>query len=166
MGKNLEKPISESMDFFDWINQSKIKWAPYQHRYMEKLAEDFFDSSVSEREHAIFEVGIKLAALFHILIGTPIKNDIEVMKNIAEGLKSSISCQPFVQRVDVTIVPEKEGMSHTYTKRHEFDYTYISGKILKAEVEVKYGEWIAIGRVSWISDLNYPLMYIHEIKKV
>ena len=93
--------------------------------FMEKLAENFSFSGMTNREHAIFEVGIKLAALFHQLIGAPIKNDDEVMKKIADGLKESISCQPYVKRVDVEIKKMKEGMTQTYTKKHEFDYTYI-----------------------------------------
>jgi hypothetical protein len=132
---------------------------------MEKLSETFFDASMNAREHAIFETGIKLAALFHILIGAPIKNDLQVMKNIADGLKASISCQPFVKRVDVTIKPPKPTASQQYTKKHEFDYTYISGQNLVAEVEVQYENWNVIGRVEWISDLNYPLMYIQKISQ-
>ena len=133
---------------------------------MEKLAENYFDSSFNAREHAIFEVGIKLAALFHMVIGAPIKNDPTVMKKIADGLKESIACQPFVKRIDVNIGLKKEGLDHAYTKRYEFDYTYISGKNLTAKVEVQYEDWIAIGRVEWISDLNYPLMYVKEVKQI
>ncbi|MHA2018927.1 MAG: dihydroneopterin aldolase family protein [Promethearchaeota archaeon] len=133
---------------------------------MEKLAEDFSFSGMTNREHAIFEVGIKLAALFHQLVGAPIKNDDEVLKKIANGLKESIACQPFVKRVDCEIKKMKEGMTQTYTKQHEFDYTYIQGKNLVAEVEVQYQDWIAIGRVEWISDLNYPLMYVKEVKQI
>jgi hypothetical protein len=132
---------------------------------MEKLSETYFDPSISERDHAIFEVGIKLAALFHMLIGAPIKNDPEVMQKIADGLKASISCQPFVKRIDVEIRPLKGTFGQKYTKQHEFDYTYISGKNLWAEVEIHYGSWIAIGRVEWSSDLNYPLMYVKEIRQ-
>lgn len=134
--------------------------------FMEKLAENFSFSGMTNREHAIFEVGIKLAALFHQLVGAPIKNDEEVMKKIANGLKESISCQPYVKRVDVEILKIKEGMTQTYTKQHEFDYTYIQGRNLVAEVEVQYENWIAIGKVEWISDLNYPLMYVKSVKQV
>ena len=41
--------------------------------HMEKLAEDYFESSITSREHAIFEMGIKLATLFHMIIGRPSK---------------------------------------------------------------------------------------------
>lgn len=132
---------------------------------MEKLAEDLFHASCTIREHAIFELGIKLAALYHILIGAPIKNDPEILKSIGDGIKKSIECQPFVNRVDVSINLKKEGMSHEYIKKHQFDYTYISPKNLEAEVEVQYGNWIAIGDVKWQSDLSYPLMRVKEIYK-
>ena len=132
---------------------------------MEKLAEDLFDNSMTAREHAIFEVGIKLASIFHFLIGIPIKNDPTVIRDICEGLKAAISCQPFVKRVDVQIVPPTGTFGKKYVKAHEFDYTYISGKNLIAECEVQYEDWIAIGRVEWISDLDYPLMYVKEVKQ-
>ena len=137
--------------------------------FMEKLAENFSFSGMTNREHAIFEVGIKLAALFHQLVGAPIKNDEEVMRKIADGLKESISCQPYVKRVDVKILKDTQAfkkVTEAYSKKHEFDYTYIQGRNLVAEVEVQYEDWIAIGKVEWISDLNYPLMYVREVKQV
>jgi hypothetical protein len=133
---------------------------------MEKMAEDYFDSSITTREHAIFEAGIKLASLFHMIIGAPIKNDEEVMRKIADGLKESVACQPFVKRIDVHIKKPKGKMGQKFNKSNEFDYTFISGELLSAEVEIEYNSWQAIGCVEWISDLNYPLMYIKEIKEI
>ncbi len=130
---------------------------------MEKLAEDKFHESITAREHAIFELGIKLATLYHMMLGAPIKNEERTMKEVAEGLMASIRCQPFVEKVDVTFKVPKEGMSHTYTKLHQFDYTTISGKMLTAQIKVKYQNWAAVGRVEWDSDLYYPLMSIKEI---
>ena len=133
---------------------------------MEKLSERYFDPSVNPREHAIFEIGIKLAALYHIMLGAPVKNDKEVLRKIKEGLEASISCQPFVNRVDVEIKVLKEGMGHEFSKKHEFDYTTIDGKILSAEVEVQYENWVVIGRIDWNTDLYYPLMYIKSVEEL
>ncbi len=133
---------------------------------MEKLSETYFDDSVTPREHAIFELGIKLAAIFHLMMGTPVINDPEVVKSICEGIVSSISCQPFVARVDISLKPGQRGREFKYTKRHEFDYTSVNETNLVAEVEVKYSGWLAVGRVEWVSDLGYPLMYIKEIHQL
>ncbi|WP_457559350.1 dihydroneopterin aldolase family protein [Candidatus Harpocratesius sp.] len=133
---------------------------------MEDLARDYHSSDVSDREIAIFELGIKLAALFHLVFGAPIKNDEETKKHIAAGIKASIECQPFVKSVKVEIADLKEGMSHHYVKSNEYDYTYVSGKNLQAEVEVVYRNWKVVGRVQWMSDLNYPMMFIKNITQL
>jgi dihydroneopterin aldolase len=133
---------------------------------MEKLSERYFDSTMSAREHAIFEVGIKLAALYHIMIGIPIRNDRKITKKLTDGIVASISCQPFVHKVEITIKEISGPMGQKFDKETEFDYTYVSGRNLEATVEVLYDNWIAIGRVEWISDLAYPLMYIRELKEI
>lgn len=132
---------------------------------MEKLSEGFFDSSMNSREHAIFEVGIKLAAIYHIMIGIPVTNEINIKKKIADGIIAAISCQPFVKKVEIGIKDTLGQLGQKFDKEHEFDYTYVSGKNLFAKVEVKYDNWIAVGYVEWVSDLNYPLMYIKELRE-
>ncbi len=133
---------------------------------MEKLAERYFDDSVSIRERAIFELGIKLSTIFHMMLGAPVKNDPDVLREIAEGLKASVSCQPFVERVEVNLKIPKEGMSHEYSKKHQFDYTTIDGEMLNAEIELHYKEWKVIGKVEWSSDLYYPIMFVESIEKL
>ncbi|MHA1775780.1 MAG: dihydroneopterin aldolase [Promethearchaeia archaeon] len=130
---------------------------------MEKLARDYHSPDVSDREIAIFELGIKLAALFHIIFGAPVANVGDVKKRIAEGIEASIKCQPFVKDVKVEIAELHDGMSHNYTKSNEYDYSYVSGKNLRAQVEINYNGWQAIGCVEWKSDLNYPMMYIKSV---
>ena len=56
-----------------------------------------------------------------------------------------------------------ENLGKNLRRLHEFDYTYVSGENLLAEVEVHYHEWCVIGRVEWKNDLNFPLMYITDI---
>jgi hypothetical protein len=71
-----------------------------------------------------------------------------------------------VKRIDVQLRTPQNDFGEKYNKSYQFDYTYISGKLLTAEVEVQYENWVAIGRVEYLSDLNYPLMYVKEIKQV
>lgn len=131
---------------------------------MEKLARDYHSADVSDREIAVFELGIKLAALFHIIFGAPVTNDPETKRHIAEGIRASIKCQPFVKDVKVEITDLHEGLSHNYTKSNEYDYTYVSGKNLRAQVEINYKGWQAIGCVEWKTDLNYPMMFIKSVQ--
>ena len=130
---------------------------------MEKIAQAYVSPEVTPREQAIFEVGIKLATIFHQFVGTPIQNDPLVLQEISQGIKASILCQPFVSKVEVTIRPRGyDGKSSG--KQHAYDYTIISGRNLIAEVDVQYHDWLVTGRVEWKEDLAYPLMYIKNIQ--
>ncbi len=133
---------------------------------MEKIAESYKSIKISDREQAIFELGIKLSAIFHQFLGTPIKNDKETMNSIAKGIEAAIKCQPFVSSVKVTFQPFLETEYKTYQKKNEFDYTAISERNLIAEVEICYKNWIVQGKSEWIKELHYPLMYISDIKKL
>ena len=66
-------------------------------------AEESFSNDVSDRERAAFELGIKLGALFHISMGIPISNKVEVLSSIEKALQYSISCQPYVSSVSVKL---------------------------------------------------------------
>jgi dihydroneopterin aldolase len=133
---------------------------------MEKLAEDYFDKSINAREHAIFETGIKLATLFQMALGHPIKNMQSTLVRVADGIKASIECQPFVKSVDFIIKKPNTTGSQKFDKENEFDYTFVTGQDIRAQIEIQYEKWIMIGCIEWISDLDYPLMYIKEINQI
>lgn len=132
---------------------------------MEKIAQAYGSPEITTREQAIFEVGIKLATVFHQFGGTPIQNDPQVLHIISQGIKASILCQPFVSRVEIEIFPNGCD-KNIIGKQHAYDYTVISGRNMIAEVEVHYHEWCVVGRVEWIEDLAYPLMYVKNIQKI
>ena len=132
---------------------------------MEKIAQAYGSREITTREQAIFEVGIKLATIFHQFVGTPIQNDPQVLQEISQGIKASILCQPYVSKVDIEIRPHSFD-EKSLGKQHVYDYTVISGRNLIAEVEVHYHEWHVVGRVEWKNDLTYPLMYIKTIQKL
>ena len=132
---------------------------------MEKIAQAYVSPEMTTREQAVFEVGIKLATIFHQFVGTPIQNDPQVLHNISQGIKASILCQPYVSKVNIEIRPHGYD-KNSVGKQHVYDYTVISGQNLIAEVEVHYHEWLIVGRVEWKEDLAYPLMYVKKIKKL
>ncbi len=120
---------------------------------------DFFAPSLSERERASFEAGIKLGALYHILCGIPISNNDQVISSIEKGIESSISCQPYVKDVKVNLRREKI----MGDKIHEYDYDEITGKIIRATLFIKFKSVELVAKIDWVKDLDYPLMYIEKI---
>jgi hypothetical protein len=121
----------------------------------------YFSPDLTEGERACFEAGIKLGALYHILCGIPIQNNDIIINSIEKGIESAILCQPYVKSVKINLDREKiQGK-----KESEFDYDEITGKIIKAEVNIKYESVNIIAKVEWIDNLEYPLMYIEKIQK-
>ncbi|MFX1586559.1 MAG: dihydroneopterin aldolase family protein [Promethearchaeota archaeon] len=121
--------------------------------------ESLFYSDLSERERACFETGIKLGALYHILCGLPISSNKDTVNSIERGIEASISCQPYVKSVKIKLDQNKI----IGDKSTEFAYDEISGKIIKAEIEVEYKSIKVLAKVEWIEKLEYPLMYIEKI---
>lgn len=133
---------------------------------MEDLARSYFPKNISDREMAIFELGIKLAALFHIAVGMPIQNASKTRESVAMGIAKSIECQPYVKEVKVSILEKGEKVDKQYKKRHEFDYNSINGKNLQASVDLQYKNWHVVGKIEYIPQLNYPLMHITKIESI
>ena len=125
----------------------------------EDAAKKKFDSSLSDRERAIFECGISLGAMYHQFVGTPIfKANLEILE---KAIKSCIESQPFIEEVDVKITPPKDlrGVS-------PYVFYEISGYNLRAKVISRYGKYRVVGRLEYDEELNYPLMYIERVEKV
>jgi hypothetical protein len=122
----------------------------------------YFTSDVNDRERACFEIGIKLGALYHILCGIPISSNPEIIEAIEKGIEASISCQPYVKSVKILINREKiQG-----TKSTEIDYDELSGSLIAATVVLKFKSIEITAKVKWIEELEYPLMFIEQIKNV
>ena len=122
----------------------------------------YFSPDINDRERACFEVGIKLGALYHILCGIPISSNPRVIESIEKGIEASISCQPYVKSVKININRDKiQG-----TKATEFDYDELSGTMITASVVLEFNSVEITAKVEWIEELNYPLMYIEEIRNI
>jgi hypothetical protein len=122
----------------------------------------YFSPDINDRERACFEVGIKLGALYHILCGIPISSNPRVIESIEKGIEASISCQPYVKSVKININRDKiQG-----TKATEFDYDELSGTMITASVVLEFNSVKITAKVEWIEELNYPLMYIEEIRNI
>jgi len=121
-----------------------------------------FSSDLSNRERACFETGIKLGALYHIMSGIPIKSDDKIISSIEKGIEAAISCQPYVE--SVTIILDKDKIQGN--KNAPFNYDEISGKIIRAELIIRYEDVEVLAKVDWIEELQYPLMFIEKISNL
>ena len=56
-------------------------------------------TEINNRDRAVFEAGIKLGALYHQFVGTPINTD--MLDGLARMIEESIGVQPFVRSISV-----------------------------------------------------------------
>ncbi len=121
----------------------------------------YFSKDLTNKERACFETGIKLGALYHILCGIPITSNNETIKSIEKGIESAISCQPFVQSVKIELDRNKI----LGEKSSPFDYDEITGKIIRAEINITYENVDVVAKIDWIEEMQYPLMFIEKINE-
>ena len=129
---------------------------------LKKSDKIYFSSNLNLRERACFETGIKLGALYHILCGIPIRSDEKIISSIEKGIEAAISCQPFVKSVKIKLEKDKI----VGNKSTAFDYDEITGKIIQAELIIKYEDIEVLAKIDWIEEMQYPLMYIEKISKI
>lgn len=129
---------------------------------MENLdpAKQQFDQTLSDRERACFEAGIKLGAIFHSLLAIPVQNQDVVLKSIEEGFTSAFKSQPYVEDLKIKVKmddPEK------FTKKNPYDYTVIKDYMLDVELSLRYGDTSLEACIKWLPELEYPLMFVSRI---
>ncbi|MBE6501350.1 MAG: dihydroneopterin aldolase [Methanobrevibacter thaueri] len=114
-------------------------------------------SNITTRERAIFEGAISMGALFHQFVGTPVNKDTK--GSLEKAMEDSLNLQPAIEKVEVEIRFDKLEESMT-----EFDYTSLTGDMLDVKIHTKVDEVVAVIRIEFIEELNYPLMYVESIE--
>ena len=114
-------------------------------------------SNITNRERAIFEGAISMGALFHQFVGTPVNKYSK--ESLEKAMEESLNLQPAIENVEVEIRFDKLEESMT-----EFDYTSLTGDMLDVKIHTKVDDVTAIIRIEFIEELNYPLMYVENIK--
>ena len=118
-------------------------------------AKKYFNCSSSER--AAFEAGIKLGTVYHQFVGTPLS--LENVDALEKAMEASLKVQPFVVdakvRIDRSRIKKKSGF---------YKYLTLSGDMLNVELTVQYENKIAVCKLEYVKDMDYPLMYIKEIR--
>lgn len=110
---------------------------------------EMYTEEHTKREIAAFEAGIKLGALYHQFVGTPVSR--ETAESLEQAMEKAISLQPHVRRarvrIDRSIIPE-----------NAFGYGELSGRAICAEVEIEYEGEILRAGLEYDRELDYPMM--------
>lgn len=112
-------------------------------------------SDISDREKAVFEAGIKLGALYHQWVGTPISRGSAA--SVEQAIEKAVILQPFVEEISVTL--DKNLMD-----LNRFGYSELSGLMFDAEIVTRAGFTYCRARLSPSS--GYPLMTIEAIDEI
>jgi hypothetical protein len=113
--------------------------------------------SVTPRDNAVFEAGIKLGALYHQFVGAPV--NLNTVESLEKAIAQSISVQPFVKSITVRIDREMVRASLS-----SFGYTELKGSMLNVDAVIAYKNYeVSVGMS--LKD-GYPLMFIKDVKEV
>lgn len=109
----------------------------------------------SDREKAIFEAGIKLGALYHQWVGTPITR--KSAASVESAIEQAVILQPFVEEITVRL-------DRNLMTENLYGYSELSGLMFEVDIMTRVG--FAYCRVR-LSPLNgYPLMQVLECNEI
>ncbi|HOP67373.1 MAG TPA: dihydroneopterin aldolase family protein [Methanoregulaceae archaeon] len=106
---------------------------------------------VSDREQAIFEAAVKLGALYHQWVGTPISPATAHL--VEKAIEGSVKLQPYVEEVSVHL--DRELMSPNV-----FGYSELKGLMFHVDIVTRVGGASCHARLCRRGE--YPLMEIIE----
>jgi hypothetical protein len=112
----------------------------------------------SNREQAVFEAGIKLGALYHQWVGTPISR--ASAASVETAIERAVILQPCVEEITVRL--DRDLMTE-----NRFGYSELSGMMFTVEMVTRVG--FAYCRAHLSPEQGYPLMKIvecHEIETI
>jgi len=76
---------------------------------------------------------------------------IKTAASLEEAMQKSISLQPYVKKVSVSI-------NRRMLKENVFGYGELEGRMIIAEVEIDYEGEVVIARLQYDAEKNYPFM--------
>ncbi|HLB70193.1 MAG: dihydroneopterin aldolase family protein [Candidatus Methanoperedens sp.] len=115
---------------------------------------------INERDRAVFEAGIKLGALYHQFVGTPIST--ETIDDLSRAMEQSVILQPYVRSVSVMI--DREMVEKR--ENPEFRYCELEGRMLHVNLQILYKNTIAYAELAYDEGLDYPMMSIKKIEEM
>ncbi|VVB96738.1 Dihydroneopterin aldolase [uncultured archaeon] len=115
---------------------------------------------VNDRDKAVFEAGIKLGALYHQFIGTPISKD--TAESMERTIEDSIILQPYVRSISVSI--DREMVAKR--ENPKFGYCELEGRMLHVSLQVRYKSTIAYAELAYDEENDYPMMSVKRIEEM
>lgn len=106
----------------------------------------------TDREKAAFEAGIKLGALYHQFVGTPIAR--ETAATVEAAIEQAVGLQPYVTGVRVRL-------NRDMMVSNRFGYSELAGKMFDVEITITVGATICRARLHLEDD--YPMMEIIDL---
>jgi hypothetical protein len=110
---------------------------------------------ISDRERSIFEAGIKLGALYHQWVGTPIAQ--ESAASVEAAIEKAVILQPFVEEITVRL-------DRSLMQKNVFGYSELSGLMFDVEIVTRVG--FSYSRAALAPEKGYPLMKILECYEI
>lgn len=110
---------------------------------------------ISDREQAAFEAGIKLGALYHQWVGTPISR--ATAASVETAIEQAVGLQPYVEEIHVSL--DREMMT-----ANPFGYSELAGAMFSVEIATKVGTARCVAELHFTGE--YPLMSIRSIDEV
>jgi hypothetical protein len=115
---------------------------------------------INNRDRAVFEAGIKLGALYHQFVGTPI--NVDMIDGLSRVIEESIGVQPYVRSISVSI--DREMVEKK--QNPGFGYCELEGRMLHISIQVLYKNVIAHVQMCYDDENDYPLMSIKKIEEM
>jgi len=109
----------------------------------------------TDREQAVFEAGIKLGALYHQWVGTPISRN--SASSVERAIEQAVILQPFVEEITVRL--DRDLMTE-----NAFGYSELSGLMYNVEIVTRVGFTYCRARLA--AENGYPLMKIEECNEI
>jgi len=116
-------------------------------------------TEITDRDCALFESGIKLGALYHQFVGSPV--DPGTAGSMERAISDSISLQPYVRSIAVTIDREMIRAS-----LNDFGYCELAGRMLNVKAVIEYGTALAHVGMRYDEEADYPMMFVERIEVV
>ncbi len=123
---------------------------------LEDEAKKFFPSYITHRDRALFEAGVKIGAIYHQFIGTPIPKEERGVKLLEAAIEESVKTQPWVKDVKINIKPSGKKSIYGYDEISKINFT--------VSLTIKYGNAEVEAGLEYNRELEYPLFYIKKIQ--
>jgi hypothetical protein len=110
---------------------------------------------LNNRDQAVFEAGIKLGALYHQWVGTPISR--KSAASVESAIEQAVILQPFVEEITVSL-------DRNLMTENMFGYSELTGLMFEVDIVTRVGFTYCRARLA--PHDGYPLMQITECHEI